>query len=100
MGIVAVKRNDESVMKKISKTMYIMPKGPDALHVPKYVPGMCRHMPGGPEAGEDSIRAIQSLASVAWFSMDAGEDYLSISPGSTDLSKVGGLFIDSCKLVR
>jgi len=95
--IVKVMHGDREVIKKIEGTQWIMPKGPDAHTVGKYYVGMCRAEAGGPQAGEDAVRAIQSLTTVAWFGLDNQNTNLLFR--GRGLSALGWRYFHACSSV-
>merc|ERR550534_2775250 len=105
--IVEAKLGNATVRRRIRDTPYIMPRGPDAHSVNAssnstitYQPGMCRAVDGGPQAGNDTIRAMESLHSVAWFSVDGGRGYLGGEVGKPGLNPLGKLYTETCRLVH
>mmetsp|Transcript_82129 Transcript_82129/g.171939 ORF Transcript_82129/g.171939 Transcript_82129/m.171939 type:complete len:593 (+) Transcript_82129:219-1997(+) len=97
--IVRVKQGDQGAMEKIRNTQWIMPKGPDAHAVGNYWVGQCHGEVGGPNAGAESVLAIQSLVTVAWFSIHQGRNYLFNKGTGTGLSPVGETYFTACRQV-
>jgi len=96
--IVKVKNGDLATIEKIRSTPYIMPRGPDALGAGvSYGLDMSRAMDGGQSAGDDAVKAIQSIVTVAWFSIAPGVNHLFV-PGR-GLSSLGIEWFNSCKTV-
>eukprot|EP00443_Scrippsiella_acuminata_P069105 CAMPEP_0115551474 /NCGR_PEP_ID=MMETSP0271-20121206/95749_1 /TAXON_ID=71861 /ORGANISM="Scrippsiella trochoidea, Strain CCMP3099" /LENGTH=754 /DNA_ID=CAMNT_0002985075 /DNA_START=102 /DNA_END=2367 /DNA_ORIENTATION=+ len=98
--LVKVKLGDVETMNKIRGTNWIMPKGPDAHAGQAYTLGACRAQDGGTTAAEDSLKAIQSLVTVAWFSISPGVNHLFQGQGLQGLSQLGQIYFDACKTVQ
>jgi len=101
--LVAVKVGDTDVIDKVKKTPWVMPKGPDAHDAGlNYTSALAQQkaLDGGATAGEDTVRAIEDLVSVAWFSMVPGANYLPAVGPAAGLSDLGRSYLDACKLVQ
>lgn len=94
--IVKVINGDAQVISKITDTDWIGPNGPDA-HVTPYSPGICSWRNGGETAGAEAVKAIQSIHTVAWFSIHPNENYLFSGP---HLSQLGRLYFENCKTIQ
>merc|ERR1712217_207954 len=93
--IVKVINGDTQVISKITGTDYIGPNGPDA-HTSTYSPGTCGWRNGGATAAAEAVKAIQSVNTVAWFSIHPNKNYLF---SGSQLTQLGKLYFDNCKTV-
>mmetsp|Transcript_73697 Transcript_73697/g.191946 ORF Transcript_73697/g.191946 Transcript_73697/m.191946 type:complete len:363 (+) Transcript_73697:340-1428(+) len=97
--IVKVKHGDAATIEKIRGTPWIMPRGPDALDAGvSYSLNMSHAMDVGAEAGDDAVKAIQSMVTEAWFSVVPKANHLFV-PGQ-GLSNLGVEWLNNCKTVR
>mmetsp|Transcript_81529 Transcript_81529/g.212010 ORF Transcript_81529/g.212010 Transcript_81529/m.212010 type:complete len:568 (-) Transcript_81529:247-1950(-) len=97
--LVKVKTGDAEVINTIRDTNWIMPKGPDAHSGEPYAVGMCGAVDGGSNAAEDAVKAIQSLVTVAWFSISPGQNHLFSDGADQGLSALGHEYFGACSQV-
>jgi len=97
--LVGVKRGDEAMISAISGAEFIMSAGPDAHEASGYQEGVCKAQDVLKDGGAEAVKAIRSLASVAWFSISPGHNHL-WTGGDGELSELGRAYFDACKAVR
>lgn len=91
--VVPVLLGDSVIIEKIHGTGWIGHSGPDAGEG-AYVPGTCQWQgDGGAEAAADAVRAIQSIRSMAWFSIHPNLNYLF---GEEQLTGLGERYFEAC----
>lgn len=99
--VIKTIKGDPEIISKISDSplsRWIGVSGPDATSGPPYKPGSCTWQDPGPNdpTGADAVKAIQSLGSMAWFSIHPGQNYLFDSNGA--LNDLGEHYLNGCNI--
>jgi len=88
----------KSLIEDSPLSRWIGANGPDADTAPHYQPNTCRWQdPGhGSRTGAEAVQALQSISSVAWFSIHPGRNYLF---EGHRLNHLGNQYFDACNSV-